>query len=174
MGTSEKSKGGNKVIVILLIFLIVCMLAVIGVLAYMVLKPKETSEPAESKVGSLLIDESNLEEVKEEVSEKTAEGMFEVNMNVDWHFPDGTSASTDAVVMNGSANTYPISFDIILNDEVIYASTVIPVGKQIKDIILEKDLDAGTYNAVCKYHLWKEDGTELSQFAVNVKLTIKQ
>lgn len=153
----------------LLIVLLVFMMSVIGVLAYMVLNPKEQDKLSNE---SLVIDESNLEEVVGTIEEAVEDGMFEVNMNVEWSFPNGESASTDAVVANGTANRCPISFEVILGEEVLYTSTIIPVGKQIKDIVLEKDLEPGIYNAVCQYHLWNEDGTEKSRFAVNIQLQI--
>lgn len=161
-----KSKGK-----ILIIILFIGMLSAIGVLAYMVLNPKEATVQQEQQ-GSLLIDESNLEEVVESISESVSEGMFEVNMNTTWRFPDGKSASSNAYVANGMANTYPISFEVVLGEEVIYSSTIIPVGKQIKEIVLEKELEAGTYDAVCVYHLLNQDGTEKSEFGVNIRLLI--
>ena len=102
------------------------------------------------------------------------EGMFEVNMNTIWTFPNGESASADAYIANGHANKLPISFEIIVDEEVVYTSTVIPVGNQIKDIVLDKPLDAGSYNAVCMYYLWNEDGTENSNFGVNIQLVVKE
>ena len=157
----------------LIIILFIGMLAAIGVLAYMVLNPKEVTVVQEQQ-GSLLIDESNLEEVVESISESVSEGMFEVNMNTTWRFQDGKSASSNAYVANGTANTYPISFEVVLEEKVVYTSTIIPVGKQIKEIVLEKDLEAGTYDAVCVYHLLNEDGTEKSEFGVNIRLIISE
>lgn len=158
---------------VLMIILFIGMLSTIGVLAYMVLNPKEATVQQEQQ-GSLLIDESNLEEVTDSISEAVKDGMFEVNMSTDWNFQNGEAASTNAVVANGIANKYPISFDVILDDEVIYTSTIIPVGKQIKEIILDKELDKGTYNAVCLYHLWNEDGTQNSEFGVKIRLIIEE
>lgn len=154
----------------IIIAVIVCMVAIIGILSYMLLKP----EKAVDNKGNLLVDESNLEDVTNAIGEAVEDGMFEVNMSTSWNFPDGASASTNAVIANGTANHYPITFEVILDEEIIYTSPVIPVGKKIKEVILEKDLDAGTYNAVCKYHLWKEDGTENSSFGVNIKLYIAE
>lgn len=144
---------------------IICIIAAIGIAAYFLLN-RETE-------GTLVVDDSNLEDVEQKLTDSVAEGMFEVNMNTTWNFPDGSSASSDAFVANGTANTHPISFEVMLDGtEKIYSSSVIPTGKQVKEIVLEKNLEAGEYKAVCVYHLWNEDGTESSSCGVNIILNI--
>lgn len=161
----KKKKRLSKTQIILIIGFI-CILLAIGIVAFLILH-KDDSE------GNLVIDDSNLEDVESQLSETVKDGMFEVNMNTTWNFPNGTSASSDAYVANGDANTHPISFEVLLDGtDVIYSSTVIPVGKQIKEIILDKDLPAGTYQAVCMYHLLNEDGTESSSCGINISLNI--
>ena len=96
-------------------------------------------------------------------------------MNTVWHFQNGKVASSDAYVANGGANKHPISFEILLDGtEEIYSSTVIPLGKQVKEIVLDKNLKAGDYNAVCLYHLWNEDGSESSSCGVDIILSIAE
>lgn len=157
-GISKKKK--------IIIAVAVCVIAIAGIIAYFLLNKEE---------GGLVIDDSNLEEVEETLSESVADGMFEINMNTVWHFPDGKSASSDAYIANGNANKHPISFDILINgEEEVYSSTVIPVGKQIKEIVLDKELKAGDYKAVCFYHLLNEDGTESSSCGVDIVISIAE
>ncbi len=166
-------KGGLNTTQKILIIGFICILAAIGAVAYFLLKKEAPA--AETTGNSLLVDDSNLDDIGNQMAEAVADGMFEVNMNTIWNFPDSKSPSADAYVANGSANRYPVSFEILLDGtEQIYASPVIPVGKQIKEIKLEKELSAGTYEAVCMYHLWAEDGTENSSFGVNVTLNIAE
>ena len=173
MSTSSK-KNLNTTQIILIIGFIVLFI-VIGVASFFIIKAQKNSSISDSVVpsGNLVIDESNLAEVEEELTARVEKGSFELNMNTIWNFPDGKSASSDAYLANGHANSLPLTFEILLNgtDE-IYTSTVIPVGQQIREIVLDKDLDAGVYNAVCMYHLWNEDATEDSSFGVNVILNI--
>jgi len=171
---NKERKKGLSTVHIILICGFICLIAAVGVAAYFIVKSQSNNDVSQVlPKGSLVIDESNLEDVKEELSEAVAEGMFEVNMNTAWNFPDGKSASTDAYVANGNANSSPISFEILIDGtENVYTSTVMPVGKQIKEIKLEKELSAGLYNAVCFYHLWKEDGTEKSSFGVNITINV--
>ena len=165
---TEKKKGRLTTTHKILIGGFAVVIALVCAIGYFLLKPEE-----DTKGGSLVVDESNLEDLREMVNNKEPEGMFEVNMNTVWHFENGSVASSDAYLANGTANNLPLSFEIIVDNEVVYTSTVIPVGNRIKDIVLDKDLDAGTYSAVCQYTLWNEDGTEDSSFGVNIQLVIE-
>lgn len=161
----NQKKGMNKKKKII-IAVVVCVITIAGIIAYFLLNKEE---------GGLVIDDSNLKEVEETLSESVADGMFEINMNTVWHFPDGKSASSDAYIANGNANKHPVSFDILIDgEEEVYSSTVIPVGKQIKEIVLDKELKAGDYKAVCFYHLLNEDGTESSSCGVDIVISIAE
>lgn len=139
---------------------VVLLLAVIGVLAFMLLK-KETEESEES--GAYVLDEGNYQQIQENMAEEVSEGYFETYMNTTWTFADGTSQTQDAVLGNSPNNTKPIRCEVILNDtgEVIYKTGVLPVGVVLDPFKLDKDLDAGTYEAVCQIYLLreKENGT---------------
>lgn len=147
------------------------IIVAIGVVGYFVMQPKPQEE---TKKGALVVDESNLDEIQEMFAEPVDDGLFEVNMNTVWYFQNGTSASRNAYLANGEANHLPLSFEIIVEEEVIYSSTVIPVGNKIKEIILDKELPKGQYAARCQYYLWNEDGTENSNFGVNLTLIIEE
>lgn len=170
MSTENSKKGKLTLTHIILIIGFLILLIVVCVIGYQLLKPRE--EP--TGIGALVVDESNLVEIQEQIDYKEDAGMFEVNMNTIWNFPNGNSASSDAYLANGAANRLPISFEIILDEEVIYTSTVIPVGNKIKEIVLDKDLEAGIYEAVCRYTLWNEDGTEDSEFGVNITIIVNE
>lgn len=167
----EKGKGlsTNQKIMIGGFAVLIVVVAVAGYLIYQ--KLNQNTIPAAG--GNLIVDENNLGDIDDLLTESVEDGMFEVNMSTTWLFPDGKSAASDAYLANGAANRYPLTFEIVLNEETIFSSSVIPVGKQIKDIILDKALAAGTYDAVCMYHLWKEDGTENSSFGVGIKLVVE-
>lgn len=168
-----KNKKLNTTQIILIVGF-VCILALICVFGFILINSNKQDDVQPATGGNLVIDESNLEEVKDQVVSSVGKGMFEVNMNTIWTFPNGESASSDAYVANGVSNSLPVSFEIIVEEEVVYTSTVIPVGSQLKEIVLDKALDAGSYNAVCMYHLWNEDGTEDSSFGVNIQLEVNE
>lgn len=168
--TTKKGLTTSQKIMIAGFAVLILVIASASVIIY-----KALQKPAETAAGNLIVDESNLSTIGQQLEESIQDGMFEVNMNTTWTFPDALSPSGDAYIANSTANHYPISFDILLGEEqeIIYSSSVIPVGSQIKEIKLDKELEPGTYSAICFYHLWKEDGTENSTFGVNISLVVE-
>lgn len=134
--------------------------------------------PTESlTAGMPVIDESNLAEIQAEMEEKAAKGMFETHMNTTWTFPDGESPSSDAVMGNSPNNNYPFWFTVTLSNlnKIVYTSSLLPVGAQIAEIVLEEDLDAGTYPALLTVHMMEEDGAEVeSNMGFNITLVVEK
>jgi hypothetical protein len=124
---------------------------------------------------NVVITENNIDEVISNVEEKdhSDPGYYTVTMTNDWHFSTGDAASTDAVVENINTNATDVYFDIVMADDeehVILKSPVIPVGSKLTNITLDEDLEPGTYDAVCIYHLVDKEQNTLS--TVRVSLTI--
>jgi hypothetical protein len=112
----------------------------------------------------------------DEMRNEVAEGMFECNMSMTWTFADGSAKSNDAYVANSTNNKYPIYFDVILKDtdEKIYSSPVIPVGSELMNFALEKDLDPGTYEATVMYTLIRDEQSqeEISSAGFVIKIIV--
>jgi hypothetical protein len=158
----------KHIILILGILVVVCA----AVVAAIVL----TREAPPAQTGARVIDESNIEEITAEIEEKVAKGMFETHMTTIWTFPDGASPSSDAVMGNSPNNNYPFWFELSLysTGEVVYSSSLLPVGSQIAEIVLEKDLDAGTYDTLLTIHMVEEDGAEVeSNMGFNITLIVE-
>ena len=169
MSTNTDTSKSSKTVLIIGIILIVVAVAAIAVCIH-IMNAKD-----EAPTGNIVIDESNLETAISDLDQAVQDGMFEVKMNSTWHFPDGKSASSNADLANVANNNAPIYFEVILDDgTVVYKSTVIPLGSQIKTIKLDKELANGSYSAVCQYHLLNDDGSEKSSFGVNIDLEIGQ
>jgi hypothetical protein len=161
-----KGLATKKVILILGSVAIVCAAAVVIALLL-------RQEPAPS--GVPVIDGNNLNEIVSEIEEKVARGMFETHMNTTWNFPDGASASSDAVMGNAAANNFPFWFTVTLSDtgEIVYTSSLLPVGSALAEIVLDKDLDAGTYPAVVTFHMVDDAGEEVeSNMGINIMLIV--
>ncbi len=146
-------------------------IVVAGILIYMALNKKEP-EPA----GSYVIDESNYEDVVDEMYDRLQAGMYEVTMNAIWHFDNGKVASSDAYVANAKSNNSPVFFEVFLKDtdELVYTSTVLPVGTKLKELKLDKPLEKGSYEAICKYNLLDEGGEVSSSVSIAVTLDIAE
>lgn len=174
----NKKQGLNTTQIILIVGFLLLLIAVGAATFFIIKSQKQNSGTVPQPPvtgGNLVVDESNLEDIEKILTDSVADGMFEINMNAIWNFPDGKSASTDAYVANSHANHYSFTFEILLDGtEVIYSSSLVPVGSRIKEIALDKELEAGTYDAVCMYHLWTEDGVEDSSCGVNITINVSE
>jgi hypothetical protein len=168
----QKKKKRKKIIIIAIIVL---LLIVIGILLFFLLRKK----PEEEQRGSVrqVMSQEQGESVMEDMREEVAKGMFECQMSMNWTFPDGKSPSGDAYVGNSTSNKYPIYFDVIMEDtdEVVYSSPVIPVGANIANFALDKELPAGNYKAKVMYTLIEDVETqkEISQAAFVVHINVQ-
>jgi hypothetical protein len=174
--TADKTPKGitTKHIVLILGALIIICAAVVAVI--LLTRPSADIGEAPTPGGNLVIDESNIESIEAEINERVAKGMFETHMNTTWSFPNGSSASTDAVMGNSASNNYPFWFDVNLQDtnETVYTSSLIPVGMNIKEIVLTKDLDPGSYPAIIQIHMVDENNEPIeSNMGFSVTLIVK-
>lgn len=159
----ELTKKKRKKIIIAICILLIIIAAIV---IYFLTRPKG-------------ITEGNYKQIMEEMDEKVQEGYFETYMNTEWTFPDGTSETTNAILGNSPNNKKPIRCEVRLadTDEVIFKTDVMPVGVELPPFKLGKDLDAGTYDAVCEVYLLDEekDGTytDYSNAGFNVTITVE-
>ena len=180
-----ESKDNKKLLIVIIIILAVLLVAGAIVLAFALGKKSSENSVSQNngKEGrevvssvSQIADEYSATSVVDQMREEVKEGMFECNMNFEWTFDDGESASKNAYVLNGTNNTHPIYFDLYMQDtnELLYSSPVLPVGADLTNIKLDKVLPAGTYQTVCMYSLLRdEDSQEVissAGFVVEVKV----
>ena len=161
----------NNKMAILIGGITLILVIIIAVLLFLLFR-KEKPEPA-----TYTISEGNYQQILEDMDAEVREGYFETYMNVEWTFPDGTSETTDAILGNSPNNTKPIRCEVLLEEsgDVVYKTDVIPVGVELAPFKLDKDLDAGTYDAVCMVYLLSEteDGTYTDYSSAGFNVTIK-
>ncbi len=174
--SSKTKKNGLNTTQVIMIVGIVLILGALGAVVYLIVQnqkvePLAVAEPKKSYV----INKDNLEQIQKERAEKVNQGMFRMKMNTTWNFASGDVASSDATVQNSESNQFPFFFEITLPDtgEIIYTSTVIPVGSAIKEVILDKQLAAGTYETVCKYNMLDDKNEIVDNVSVNVSIIVK-
>ena len=172
---SEKKAKKSIMPVVITGIAAIIIIALVLVIFFLI-KELNKQEPAisSSTQGNLIVDESNLEGIENQLKDSVKDGMFQVNMNTTWHFKEGNGTSENAYVSNASANHYPITFEVYLKgEEKIYSSTLMPVGTQLKELTLDKELSKGKYDAVCKYYLWNEKKEEVGSLGVNVIIIVE-
>jgi hypothetical protein len=168
MQGSSGEKKNNKAIIIIIVLLLIIVIGLVAVIAFL-LGRKESATPQDDAASSeptrqvqqaskLVLDEEDAVNIMEQMRQEVAEGMFECQMTTEWNFADGQSESPDAYVANSSNNTHPICFDVYIDnsDELLYSSPVLPVGTSIDHIKLDKELPAGSYQAICLYSLLRD------------------
>ncbi len=185
-GNGNDQAGSSKRGLIIIIVFLVIIVVLVGVIAFLLGRNTGGSdagtdasntengrEVAES--ARVVLDEDSAANVMDEMRKEVEEGMFECNMSMTWTFDDGSAASKDAIVVNSSNNSYPIYFDVNLEDtgELIYSSPVIPVGSQLTDFSLDKDLDPGEYRAVVMYSLLESEESQVVKSQAGFVITIK-
>lgn len=126
------------------------------------------------------MDEDNYQQIMDDMGEKVQEGYFETYMTTEWVFPDGSAEASEAMLGNSPNNTKPIRCELLLDEtgEVLFETGVLPVGALVSPIKLDRELEAGTYDATCMIYLMneKEDGTyeDYSSAGFRVTLTIEK
>lgn len=171
--SKQKNTDNGKRKGIALIICIVVIVALAGVIAFLLLRGKEKEAPKRNVV----VNEENAEKVASDMIEqdKTPVGSYEVIMNATWNFENGTAVSDNAYVKNAETNTNSVYFDIVRSDtnETIYASPILPLGTHLENIALDEELPAGTYDCVCTYFLLDEEDEPISKVNVGVTIIIK-
>lgn len=180
---NEPAGKGRKVMIIIAFAVLIVALAVCIVL--LVSKKEDSDEiPAETRQRSEaqkalergFVSEDSADEIMEEMADKVAEGMFECEMTMSWTFQDGASVASNAYVANSDNNLHTLYFDVYDNstDELLYSSPMMPVGTELREIKLEKELPAGDYSAVVMYTLVDENYEEVSKVGFNITISVLQ
>lgn len=167
----ESKNTKKKAVIIGLAVLVIGVIGVMGAVIYRLMNKEEA--PRERAVSSGLIVDEN------DIDQKAANARFTTDMNMIWVFKSGSRISYNAVIGNASDNEYECYFEVYLDDEdqtLLYSSPVLPVGKRLDLLTLDKGLPDGIYEAVCTYHLLDDEDpeTELGTVSFNVSLMFGQ
>lgn len=140
---------------------------------------EQTAGPESEKERRAVVTAENVEEIAEELFTPTDNGdipqSYTVTQNSEWHFPDGSSASTDAYVENVRDNETPVYFEVIVDEtqQVVYSSPVLELGASISDFSLDEPLSKGEYVCTVLYHLVDDDQNELTTVRVGGTLVVE-
>lgn len=183
--SNQKESAGKKrrnVIILIVVAFAVLVVALITCIVLLLAKQKEepVQEPQSTSRSTVLdrgfVDEDNAGDIMDEMSEKVSKGMFECKMTTAWTFDDGKSASPNAYVANVENNLYTLYFDVYeeSTNELLYSSPMLPVGTELKNFKLDKELAAGEYDAVVMYTMVDENLEEVSSVGFKVTITVSK
>ncbi|MBR3023474.1 MAG: hypothetical protein IKH71_03370 [Oscillospiraceae bacterium] len=176
---TEQDKNWKVLKTVMRVLIILLMIIAAGLLGihiwFKFIRKPAVTEPADNAVRNAVVtdvafDRSVLDGVDTDNTES-----FDVKMNRDWTFKEGTVPSGDAYVENPVSNVNDVYFDITVNDseQPVYTSPVLPIGSHIENITLETDLPAGKYNSVLKYHMLGKDGkTVTGELQIALTITV--
>lgn len=158
-GTGKKKKIANKIFVFLLLVVIV----ILGIIIYKLLH----KEPEDRRASEgLAVDPT---------ADENYDPTFTTDMNMVWVFPSGKRTSTNAQIGNSGDNQYPAYFEVFLDDEdqtLLYSSPVLPVGKRLNKLKLDKTLSDGEHPAICTFHILKDEESEEEISKVSFGVTL--
>ena len=183
----ENTKNKNKnIIVIVIAALVIVIAALIVCVVLLLTKQKEEQTPAPapdsgnvtntSVLDRGFVDTDNIDDIMDEMTDKVSEGMFECKMTTAWTFDDGKSTAPNAYVANVENNLYTLYFDVYeeTTNELLYSSPMLPVGTEITNFKLDKELSAGEYDAVVMYTMVDENLEEVSSVGFKVTITVSK
>ena len=156
------------------IVIIPILLTVIGTSVYSVSLKGADSKSADANV---VVTPDNIDEAMDSTVNATsvAPGSFETSMTTEWHFNSGEAMSGDAYVQNVIGNTNDIYFDVVLADDtehVIYRSPIIPRGSHLENVMLDENLEPGTYDCILIYHLVDDNNYPVSSLQIDIKVIV--
>lgn len=163
--SNNAAKKSSKLIIIISI-VFVLVVSAMGAVIYSLLN--KDSAPAERMASEGLVVNGNL-------NKKASEATFTTHMNTTWTFPKGQRVSDNAVIGNSEDNEYEIFFEVFLEDEqqtLLYSSPVLPIGKELDKLELDKALPTGEYPAMCTYHLIDDEDPTKEVSKVNFNVTL--
>lgn len=177
---SVAGKKKPNIAMVIIGMAIVVLLIIIAVILVKSNSEKNTLQTDEPNKREVLVNESNVSEVAQQLEEAAQEhvlpGQYTATMNFEWHFATGDAESKNAYVANSTENTNAVYFDLFLEEDsenAIYESPVIPLGGELKNIRLNRKLDMGTYNCVLIYHLVDEEQNSISTASFTVKIIVE-
>lgn len=180
----RKEQNDSRKNIILVVMSIVILLLICLVVFLIV--QKQESKPKDSASGDfriiqttqpskpMIVDENNADDIMESLQKDSVDTMFNCRMSYQWTFDNGSAESKNAYVANTDYNHYPIYFEVLLDDtqEIVYTSSIIPVGSEVNGLTLDKDLAAGNYPATVNYHLINNDNQEVSSVGFSITIQV--
>ncbi len=170
----KKEKKGRARLLVILLLILLLLLGVCGGIIYKMMTTEEKSRLArdELALGGLLPGKTP-EEISDLLNAKIEEGMVNIGIAAEPIFEENGKKGRIGIE-NIEANRYSFQVDIILDEtgEKLYQSGLIDPGYYIEFIELERQLQAGDYEATAIFSTYSLDESEDRIAETRVKLTL--
>ena len=147
--SAAPGKAGSKRTIVVVVCCVVAALAVWLLIWLFACNGSSFFDPA-ARTGQAPY--KTEEEMQAELDRVIEEGMFNISIASIIEFENGSAPGT-AYIENVPGNRYNMQVTITDDDtgDVLYESGVLQPNQYIEDIVLTKDLDAGTYDATATF-----------------------
>lgn len=155
----------RKILTRIGIVILVLVIAALAAIIYWLLNKEEEPEKRLPSEG-LVVDPEDANE---------AAPMFTTDMNMVWTFSSGNRTSNDAVIGNSADNTCDVYFEVYLDDDdetLLYSSPILPIGKRLDKLKLDKALPDGVHEAHCTFHLLDQEDHDRELSTVTFDVTL--
>lgn len=166
-----------------LIYKIFVALGIIAIILLIIFKPcnckcdcaKSTSQSTyfDTTVDDSVSDEKT-ESAVADLNQQVEDGMITMSMNADPSFDNG-SAKGNLLIENDKSNKHPQVIQIYRNDtkELIYTSSMLPIGQFINEDTLDVKLSKGDYKCTAYFNAVDENtGAKLGTSGANITIHI--
>ncbi|MGN0499177.1 MAG: hypothetical protein ACI4F6_08995 [Acutalibacteraceae bacterium] len=180
---SSPKDNTQKFKILNLLYKIFVALGIVAIILLIIFKPCDckcdcAKSTSQSTYFDTTVDDSVSDEKTEsavaDLNQQVEDGMITMSMNADPSFDNG-SAKGNLLIENDKINKHPQVVQIYRNDtkELIYTSSMIPVGQFINDDTLDVKLPKGDYKCTAYFNAVDENtGEKLGTSGANITIHI--
>lgn len=181
---NNNTKEKGKTNVLNLIYKIFVVIGIIAIILLIIFKPCNCNCNCNCKNGNQStyfdtkvsgeVSDAETESKVNDLNKQVEDGMITMSMNANPAFEDG-SAKGNLLIENDKSNKHPQVVQIYRDDtkELIYTSSMIPVGKYINEDTLDVKLPKGEYKCTAYFNAVDEKtGEKLGTSGANITIHI--
>lgn len=180
---TENKRKKDILVLIYRFFVVICLIAIILLIIF---KPcncdcncKNSSDNTtyfDTTVDDSITDSnSGSADIVKDLNKQVQDGMITISMNTEPVFENGLSKG-NLIIENDTSNKHPQVVQIYRNDtnELIYNSSMIPIGSFINEDTLDVNLSKGDYKCTAYFNAVDEDtGEKLGTAGADITIHIQ-
>lgn len=184
---NENTKNKQKkdvAVTIYRIFTVVCLIAIILLIIFKpcncncrCVKSSDSNTYFDTTVDDAVTDpdSNSSEDIVNDLNKQVEDGMITISMNTEPVFDNGSSKG-NLLIENDKSNKHPQVVQIYRKDtnEIIYTSSMIPIGKSVNEDTLDVKLSKGDYECTAYFNAVDEKtGEKLGTAGADITIHIQ-